>query len=114
MVSLPLFCVPKVPGIEIDNCLGSQKKVIWQRLFARHATNCLPSNTKYDIIRNREKDSVLPMFGHTKEASVLWHWSLFILFGKNTPNRVASAREICDTLICKHTKETALVGQQND
>lgn len=28
MVSLPLFCVPKVPGIEIDNCLGSQKNVI--------------------------------------------------------------------------------------
>ena len=57
-----------------------------QRLFVRHATNCLPSNTKYDIIRNREKDSVLPMFGHTKEASVLRHWSLFALFGKNTPN----------------------------
>lgn len=64
---------------------AAEKKVIWQRLFVRHATNCLPSNTKYDIIRNREKDSVLPMFGHTKEASVLRHWSLFILFGKNTP-----------------------------
>lgn len=65
--------------------------MIWQRLFARHATNCLPSNTKYDTIRKREKNSVLSMFGHTKEASVLRHWSLFVLFGKNTPNRVASA-----------------------
>lgn len=65
--------------------------MIWQRLFARHATNCLPSNTKYDTIRKREKNSVLSMFGHTKAASVLRHWSLFVLFGENTPNRVASA-----------------------
>lgn len=76
--------------------------MIWQRLFARHATNCLPSNTKYDTIRKREKNSVLSMFGHTKAASVLRHWSLFVLFGENTPNRVASALNICDTLICKY------------
>lgn len=52
-------------------------------IFVRHATNCLPSNTKYDIIRNREKDSVLPMFGHTKEASVLWHWAFLFCSAKN-------------------------------
>lgn len=53
--------------------------------FCTTCNNCLPSNTKYDTIRNREKNSVLSMFGHTKEASVLRHWSLFVLFGKNTP-----------------------------
>lgn len=38
----------------------------------------------------------------------------FYFVRQKHPNRVASASEICDTLICKHTKETALVGQQND
>lgn len=35
VVSLPLFCVPKVPGIEIENCLGAQKDVI-QKLQVYH------------------------------------------------------------------------------
>lgn len=52
------------------------------------------TDTTIQSLRNcgrGEKNSVLSMFGHTKEASVLRHWSLFVLFGKNTPNRIASA-----------------------